>query len=343
MDYMRVCVEKSINIIGYSSENYPPQLRHIENPPAVIYCKGNVNCLCGTKTVTAVGTRNATGYALYATEKICGELAEKNYVIVSGFAVGIDITASLAAVRKHRPTVCVLGCGADIDYPRENTKFKKEILKNGGLFITEYPVGTPPYGTNFPRRNRILSALGRALIVFQAGDKSGALITANLAAEQGRDVFCLPPPDIFADNFIGNIMLLKDGAYALYDTEDIDELFREGSPIDEEIHETDYPETGVFRTGSHENIPETVPVSEYLKVKNNDKNDNEISAVSQEYDGLTELQRNIVEILRNGSVHADILAAELSVDAGELFIELTELEIQGIIKSLPGKMFEINN
>ena len=318
MNYMRICAEKGVNIIGYSSENYPPQLRHIQNPPAVIYYKGNINCLFAAKTVTAVGTRKATGYALYAAEKICGELAQKNYVIVSGFATGIDITASLSAVSAHRP-------------------------RNGGVLLTEYPLGTPPYGNNFPKRNRILSALGRVTIVFQAGEKSGSLITANLAAEQGRDVFCLPPPDIFANNFSGNIMLLKDGAYALYDTEDIESLFEDGSALDEEIHETDFSRTNSFRTESTENIPETVPVSEYLKVKNS-SDENIISddeKFSEELNELTQLQKNIVEIIRKGSVHADVLAQELSVDAQELLVELTELEIQGIVKSLPGKMFEM--
>ena len=343
MNYMRICAEKGVNIIGYSSENYPPQLRHIQNPPAVIYYKGNINCLFAAKTVTAVGTRKATGYALYAAEKICGELAQKNYVIVSGFATGIDITASLSAVSAHRPTACVLGCGADVDYPKENIKFRDIIVRNGGVLLTEYPLGTPPYGNNFPKRNRILSALGRVTIVFQADEKSGSLITANLAAEQGRDVFCLPPPDIFASNFSGNIMLLKDGAYALYDTEDIESLFEDGSALDEEIHETDFNRTNSFRTESTENIPETVPVSEYLKVKNS-SDENIISddeKFSEELNELTQLQKNIVKIIRKGSVHADVLAQELSVDAQELLVELTELEIQGIVKSLPGKMFEM--
>ena len=345
MNYIRQCAEKGINVICFDSPNYPSQLRNIKNSPAVIYFRGNINCLCGTKTVTAVGTRKATGYALYAAERICGELSEKGYVIVSGFAVGIDIEASLSAVSKHRPTACVLGCGLDIDYPKENLKFREAVLKSGGVFLTEYPLGMPPYSINFPKRNRILAALGRAAIVFQADEKSGSLITANLAAEQGRDVFCLPPPDIFESNFSGNIMLLKDGAYALYDTEDIEELFREGGAIDTEIHETDYQGISIFQTQSSETVPETVPVTEYLKPhKNSDeKTDEEISAVPKEYENLTELQKNIVEIMEKGSVHADILADELSIDADELFVELTELEMEGIVKSLPGKMFELNN
>lgn len=138
-------------------------------------------------------------------------------------------------------------------------------------------------------------------------------------------------------------MLLKDGAYALYDTEDIESLFEDGSALDEEIHETDFSRTNSFRTESTENIPETVPVSEYLKVKNS-SDENIISddeKFSEELNELTQLQKNIVEIIRKGSVHADVLAQELSVDAQELLVELTELEIQGIVKSLPGKMFEM--
>ena len=344
MNHMRKCAEKGVNIICYSSPNYPHQLRNIKNSPAVIYFKGNINCLCGTKTVTAVGTRKATGYALYAAERICGELARKGYVIVSGFAVGVDIEASLSAVSKHRPTACVFGCGLDTDYPRENFRYREAVLKSGGVLLSEYPPGTPPYSMNFPRRNRILAALGMITIVFQADEKSGSLITANLAAEQGRDVFCLPPPDIFESSFSGNIMLLKDGAYALYDTEYIDELFKEGGAIDTELHETDYQGISSFQTESKDVIPETVPVTEYLKPQKNsdEKTEEKISAVPEKLENLTELQRNIVEIIRKGSVHADVLAIELSVDADELFVELTELEMAGIIKSLSGKMFEMN-
>ncbi|MBR1592745.1 MAG: DNA-processing protein DprA [Ruminococcus sp.] len=385
-EFMRKCAENGIGIADYGSGLYPSHLRHITNPPAVLYYMGNIRCLCNTKTITAVGTRNPTRYSIYAADRICRELAAKDYVIVSGFAVGIDITTSLAAVSQRKPAACVLGCGVDVNYPKDNFRFKNDILQSGGVFVSEYPPATPPYSANFPKRNRILSAMGRISVVFEAGKGSGSLITANLAAEQGRDVFCLPPADIFSDKFSGNVMLLKDGAYPLYDTEDIDELFADGGVIDSEIHEEQYTGISVFGAGSVESIPETVPVAEYLKAdshKNIPQNKesipgtngyknipkdrkiikeirpkkescknipqdkkiipkNEPEQISSMPDGLTEIQVKIVKIIGKGTVHADVIARELSLGMEQLFAELTELEVLGTVNSLPGKMFELS-
>lgn len=351
VQFLEQCRSMGVEAVGYSSEKYPHQLRHISNPPAVLFYKGNIGCLSGTKTITAVGTRNASEYSLGAAHRICGELASDGFVIVSGFAVGTDITAHLAAVGVHRPTACVLGCGADVNYPKKNFQYRDAVIENGGVFITEYPPGTPAYPANFPKRNRILAGLGRAAVVFEASAKSGSLITANLAAEQGRDVFCLPPADIFADSYSGNVELLRSGAIPLFGASDITDRFLIGSSVDTEIRSERYTGISSFgiagrevkrrkkRTENENRKAAEIPVSPEVK---NEKLKADKKAVPELPDDLTELQKRIAETLLSGPVHADIMVQQLDIDASELMMELTELEIMGIVRSLPGKMFEIS-
>ena len=246
-EYIERCASKGIGIAGYSSREYPPQLRNVFNPPAVLHYRGNIACLTGTRTITAVGTRTPSVYGADAAYKICRQLAAEGFVIVSGFAVGTDIAAHMAAADCRRPTACVLGCGIDINYPKPNIRFYEKILESGGVFISEYPPGTEPHSTNFPKRNRILAALGRLTLVFEASIKSGSLITANMAADCGRDVFVLPPADIFGNAFSGNIALLRDGAQPLYGTSEVIECFSIGGAIDAEIRADRYSGIGGIR------------------------------------------------------------------------------------------------
>lgn len=355
--FVEKCRADGVEVIGYSDSLYPHQLRHLFNPPAILYYKGNISCLTGTRTVTSVGTRNASEYSLMAANTVCGELAAKNVVIVSGFAVGIDITSHLAAVQKNRPTACVMGCGVDVNYPRPNEQFRDSILQCGGVFVSEYPPGTQPHPQNFPSRNRILAALGRAAVVFEASLKSGSLITARLASEQGRDVFVMPPADIFSSRYSGNIQLLREGAQPFYGPEDMLDMFRLGGPVDTEIREdvngrVTGREAGIVwegRTAVKADAEEKVLIRP--KHKKTEKGDAAVpsaaetpketvsdAAIDEE---LTDIQQNIVAELKNGSLHADEICRRLDMDSAELMTELTELEILGAIKSLPGKMYEL--
>lgn len=357
MDY---CGEKGIELTGYSDYEYPRQLRHILNPPAVLYYRGNISCLTGTRTVTSVGTRKASDYSLRAASRICRELAGNGVVIVSGFAVGIDIASHLAAAEINRPTACVLGCGVDVDYPRENFRFRDIILNNGGVFISEFPPGTAPHSPNFPKRNRILSALGRVTVVFEASEKSGSLITASLAASCGRDVFCLPPADIFSGAFSGNIAYLRDGARPLYSSQDILDCFKIGGALDREIRMNTYEGFSGFgvREIERRNRKYASSVNDKKKKHTAEKEEKitepkkSAAETAAESNGenidesilcaLSPVQRSIAELLRKGeAVHADEISRRLELDSSELMTELTELELIGIIRSLPGKMFEI--
>lgn len=354
---MEHCARRGIDTVCYGSANYPPQLRCMADPPAILYVKGDISCLKGRMTVTSVGARKALQYSLSAADRICGELAENGVVIVSGFALGLDIASHMAAANRNCPTVCVMGCGVDVDYPKPNFMFRDRILEAGGVFVSEFPPGTPPHQGNFPKRNRILSALGRAAIVFEASERSGSLITASLAAEQGRMVFCMPPADIFSDAYSGNVRLLREGATPLFGSEDIMSCFSPETPIHREIRREAFdllvgraerktvPErstSSVKRTITPSDTKKVTPVR--VKSERSDQTGNNIKKVQKDPPALRleGRQKQIAELLEGGALHADIIAQRLEIDAAELLVELTELEIMGAVRSLPGKFYEIN-
>lgn len=339
--FLANCSKRGIGVISITSPEYPEQLRHIYNPPSVLYYKGNIGCLQTELTVTAVGTRKASAYSLKAAKEICSELSARGAVIISGFAVGIDLACSMAAVDMGRPTVCVMGCGVDVNYPKHNFAYRDAIISAGGVFISEFPPATPPNSPNFPKRNRILAALGKAAVVFQAGAKSGSLITANLAAGQGRDVLCLPPADIFSGDYAGNIKLLRDGAVPMYDASDVIECITGkkavSAPVPVVKREAEKPEIQADISEA-----EIASAMEHLNIFADDVREEKASDDDFELpNDLTEQQRRISEELLSGAMHADELAARLEIDSSELMTELTELEIFGIVRSLPGKMYEL--
>ncbi len=349
---IKVCELNNIGIVAYDSETYPEQLKNLSIPPAVIYYKGNIRCVLGTPTVTVVGTRNASDYSLRTTVRVCREIAEKGIVIVSGFAVGTDITAHLAAVETGRPTACVMGCGLDVDYPRANFGYRSKVIETGGVFISEYLPGTPARGSNFHRRNRILAALGRIAVIFQAPEHSGSLITAGLAAELGRDVFVLPPADIADYAYKGNSMLIHDGASVLLGSENITEIFEASSPMYDRINKEsmdilmnsgeDLLEgnlTDTIDTVSEDRLMRAASYIDKHKLKYSETSA-EVSAVDNEIH-LNGVQRDIVEILKDGDADTDEIALKMNMDASEIATELTEMEMTGAIKALPGKRFSI--
>ena len=361
-ELIRECEKRGIGIIAYSDPEYPAHLRYIPDPPPVIFYKGNISCLTGTKTVTVVGTRKAGSYSMSVCQKICSELADEGYVIVSGFAVGIDITAHMAAAEQGYPTICVLGCGVDVDYPKENFVYRDKIIASGGVFVSEYPPGTKPLRSNFPKRNRILSALGRVAVIFEASEASGSMITAKLAAEQGREIFVLPPADIFSSRYSGNIKLIREGAMPLMSTEAITDFFKQGCQdsvvkadayayiIDSSSRTTGEIQDFAASYESSLKIADIVeePETDEDLIEDEAENDLIENNSEEKADELnTEeipegIQRDIAVLLKEkGRLHADIICSELNIDSAELMIELTELEVLGVIKSCPGRIYEL--
>ena len=196
-----------IEEINIESKVYPIQLKNIYNPPLKLYVLGNKELL-NQKGVAIVGARDATEYGKRVALQFSKELSENGINIISGLALGIDTYAQLGALSK---TIAVLGSGLDEMYPKQNTELAKRIIRSGGCIITEYPLGTKPEKLNFPQRNRIISGLSEGVLIVEAGEKSGSLITAEFALEQGRDVFAIPG-NILNTTSVGTNNLIKQGA-----------------------------------------------------------------------------------------------------------------------------------
>ena len=180
-----------------------------------MYVLGNKKIL-NNKGIAIVGTRDCTKYGKNISFKFSKELTQKGFNIISGLALGIDMENS----KSIGKTIAVLGCGIDELYPKQNKILAKQILKTGGCIISEYPNGTKPNKANFPQRNRIISGLAESIIVVEAGERSGAIITANLALEQGKEIFAVPG-DITKKQSIGTNKLIKDGAFLITEVNDI--------------------------------------------------------------------------------------------------------------------------
>lgn len=209
------------DVITMKDSLYPESLKNISDPPVVLYCRGKLEreVVC----VAVVGSRRATAYGLEMAGRLSQELARHGVTVVSGMARGIDSKAHSGALEGGGRTVAVLGCGVDIAYPSENLGLMKKICQCGAV-ISEYLPGTPPIPINFPARNRIISGLSQGVVIVEANEKSGSLITADFALEQGRDVFAIPG-NINSLNSTGTNKLIKEGAKIVTNAGDIlDEL-----------------------------------------------------------------------------------------------------------------------
>ncbi|HEX9015319.1 MAG TPA: DNA-processing protein DprA [Chloroflexota bacterium] len=242
-----------VSVLTLDSDEYPERMRTIADPPPVLYVWGEI-VPEDDLSVAIVGTRKASSYGRQAAEQFARGLAENRITVVSGLARGIDTYAHRAALEAHGRTVAVLGSGLDIIYPGENRALAAEIA-TGGAVVSEFPLGTKPDAMNFPRRNRIISGLSSATLVVEAGETSGALITAEFALEQGREVFAVPG-NIFSPASRGPNQLLADGAHPACELRDILEVLKIEAAVEhrearQAIPETD-TEAALLRCLSHE-------------------------------------------------------------------------------------------
>lgn len=211
-------VEHNIRALTWNDPEYPARLLQIPDPPPVLYVRGLLTSE-DEWAVAVVGTRRASAYGKAVTGRLVTDLAVNHVTIVSGLARGIDGEAHRAALDAGGRTIAVLGCGLDLIYPPEHRNLAHDIVENGAL-VSEYPLGTRPEASNFPPRNRIISGLSLGVLVVEAGFKSGALITADFAADQGRDVFAVPG-NLYARSNEGTNRLIQDGAKLVMGAEDI--------------------------------------------------------------------------------------------------------------------------
>lgn len=295
-------------IICICDEEYPNLLRHIDNPPALLYVKGDISFLNSVKSIGIVGTRKASEYGLTMAHDLSHDLALNNVAVISGGALGIDSAAHQGALDAGGKTVAVLGCGINYPYLLGNLKLRNEI-SNSGAVISEYPPNFPSKPFTFPIRNRIISGISSGIVVIEAGKKSGSLITANLANNQNRDVFVVPV-NKESKNSEGSFSLIEDGAMVVANVQDILSEYNNNLNIKKE------------KSTNLENKPSI----QKSKKRN-------ISDVPKEY-------RNIFEILLKGKTHIDIISEITEIPVDKLLLALTEMEIGGFVKSSSGKIYE---
>lgn len=224
-EIMALCGKNGVRIITLDDEEYPPLLRGIENPPIVLFCAGSLKGLDSSITLSVVGARSISDYGLKVTNRVLEPLVKLGIVIVSGIAVGADAAAHSVCLRNHGRTVAVLGCGILVNYPAENAALKREIIANGGAIVSELLPLAKPSARYFHTRNRMIAGLSLGTLVTEAGSGSGSLLTANHALAQERDVFCVPPQDLFLPRYNGVVPLLREGAKPVYNFTDILDAF----------------------------------------------------------------------------------------------------------------------
>lgn len=342
------CDRKRIQILTFQDALYPKRLKNTADPPCVLYYKGRLPELDAMPVIGVVGTRSASGYGLTVAKRMGYQIGQCGGIVVSGMALGIDALAMSGALTAGAPVVGVLGCGVDLVYPAANRGLYAD-LERYGCILSELPPGTPPSKWAFPRRNRIISGVSNGVLVVEAPQKSGALITARLAAEQGRDVFAVPG-NIDVPSCAGSNALLREGAIAA--TTGWEVLCEYGNLYPGKLRNrqtsarmTAYPdEVRVAAEEAQTVKPEEK--TEHIK-KNLDKKmiDKEPSApYSDRKDPLpplSEEERLIVHALQSGERQADDVIAETGLTTGKFLAAMTVLEIKGILHRLPGKRLRL--
>ncbi len=243
-----VSIEKLVhylinNEIGYITINhkgYPKNLLDINDPPYCLFYKGNIDLLKGN-LVAVIGARKCSSYGAEVAKRISKEISDNNITLVSGLAAGIDSISQKNAIDYKGKTIGVLGCGIDVIYPKSNKNLYLEIINKGGLIISEYIPKTPPLAFNFPRRNRIISGISEKLIVVEASDKSGSLITVDFALESGKDIMAIPGP-VINGNSSGCNKLIRDGAKPFTEIEDLYDFLNIDIKAKEKLAKNSYKE-----------------------------------------------------------------------------------------------------
>ena len=222
--HVQFMIKHNVEIISIEDKEYPEMLKEIYDSPLSIYVMGNKKIL-NNNSIAIIGCRNCTQYGKYVAEELAYNIAKQEFNIVSGLAKGIDGIAHKGAVQAGGKTIAVMGNGLDTIYPSENLFLAMQILKTGGTIISEYPLGERPRKQNFPERNRIVSGISKGVIVVEAKEKSGTLITVDFALEQGRDIFVVPG-NINQETSIGTNELIKQGAKLITSYKDVVDEYR---------------------------------------------------------------------------------------------------------------------
>jgi DNA processing protein len=295
---IKLAKKLDLGIISLDDRDYPENLKNIHDPPIVLYVKGKLKAE-DKFAIGIVGSRRASFYGLSSAEKFALDLSSKGFTIISGMARGIDTYAHRGALKQGGRTMAVMGSGFNHIYPQENKELAEEIAKKG-VVISEFPINTEPFKQNFPRRNRVISGLSLGVLVVEAARNSGALITADFALEQGREVFALPGK-VDSNTSFGTNGLIKQGAKLVSCVED----------ILEEI-----------------NAPITKNREGLNKIKN-----------SPRFASINEAEDKVYNLLSDEAVQLDELVERTNLDVSKISDILLKLQVKKLVKQLPGKQF----
>jgi DNA processing protein len=297
------------DILILDDGSYPSLLREIADPPMVLYVRGDWQACFEQPCVGVIGSRLCSTYGANASEMLARDLASRGITVVSGLARGIDSSAHKGAIAGKGRTIAVLGTGIDGVYPKENARLTHEILDSGGALVTQFPLGTPPLKDNFPYRNRIISGLSHGVLIVEASERSGSLITARLAMEQNREVMAVPG-NITSSNSYGTNYLIKAGAKLVQQWQDV------VAELPSEIAAAILPPKVDEKRNGRSKSEEFTPAD------------------------LSENERKIWSILpADEAVHIDVLLESSGLSFGDLNSVLVGLDIRDLIRVLPGKHY----
>ena len=326
------CERLELRILTMQDADYPVRLRNIYEPPCLLYVKGQLPLIDEEVAIAMVGTRKATPYGVETAQELAYAMAKQGALIVSGGAYGIDTAAHRGALRAGAKTVALLGCGIDVVYPAGNEWLYRDVAAAGAL-VSEYAPGTPPLGQHFPIRNRIISGMCLATVVVEAPERSGALITAHTALEQGREVFAVPGP-IKAPMSRGCNRMIADGeAHLVADTSDV--LWEYEARFPHKLHcgRVEMPQTMGYQARQEvaaakaaEQAPEKRATLDVRKGETT----------------LTDDQVLILKKLKDGEMQVDDLIEAVDLPTRRVLSALTVLEIEEYITQSSGKRFSLN-
>lgn len=332
-----------MKIITPDSECYPMSLRQLDDSPAVLYIYGDENVLKNDLSISIVGAREASEYGCAVAKALSSALSSKGFTIISGGARGIDCEAHFGAIEEGGKTVCVLGCGLNTRYLMEMQPMRDKIRQNGAV-ISEYPPLTPASRTTFPVRNRIISAMSLGTIVVEAGERSGSLITARLALEQGKDVFAVPG-DLVHSSFLGTNRLIRDGAIPVFSPNDILEEYY-ADYYDRIVDKERFSDDEIIRRAQKylsENRFEIYKEKDSGKdtVKKSLKQEDSAAEKKSAPDFLTQSAKIIYDLLSSEPKHVDLLSEESKLTIQQTLSALTELEVYSLAKQCTGRRYII--
>lgn len=324
--------ESHCRLLLHTSPYYPRRLWEIPDPPLYLFAQGDASLL-GAPSVGVVGTRQSTVYGRDTTCELCTGLSKAGLTIVSGLAYGIDRQAHISALEGPGSSIAVLGAGLDVNYPAGNADVRTRLGQKG-LVLTEYAPGVTPEPRNFPVRNRIISGLSLGVIVVEASEKSGSMITARQALDQGREVFAVPGPR-GSKNHKGCFWLINQGAKLICSAE---EVLQELAPLLKEWR-LNAPAAAVERRDRFEEQEEAVSPPELFPVHTAPSAQSQKKDVPQDLDPE---QRDLLHVLQEtGELHIDMLAEKLAWDAPRVSRTLLLLEMRGLVRQQPGMIYSI--